>query len=271
MSARPDPSITAADPRHSAWVAANAGAGKTHTLANRVTRLLFAEARPERILCLTYTKAAAAEMQDRLFKQLGEWAMLPDAELRVKIAAIGAEAKAPDALRKARRLFAQALETPGGLKIQTIHAFCQNLLARFPIEAQVPPSFRVLDDRTARDLLGEARARVLERAGTGDATLASAVAHLVTQTSESRMQQLLDAALGNDRRKLDRFFASPDPLTERLRVAHGAGAGDTPQAVAERFAAAAQAVPLAQIAAWLATGGKSDIERGLELTAALAA
>src|SRR5579871_5162201 len=108
-----DPSIAAADPRRSAWVAANAGAGKTHTLANRVARLLLADARPEKILCLTFTKAAAAEMQHRLFKQLGEWAMLPDDVLSAKISEIGA---IPDDLPKARRLFAKALETPGGLK-----------------------------------------------------------------------------------------------------------------------------------------------------------
>ncbi|MBV9992945.1 MAG: double-strand break repair helicase AddA [Alphaproteobacteria bacterium] len=266
-----DPSLRAADPDRSAWVAANAGAGKTHTLANRVTRLLFAEARPERILCLTYTKAAAAEMQDRLFRQLGQWAMLPDTELKQKIAEVGATASTSSDLAQARRLFAQALETPGGLKIQTIHAFCQNLLARFPIEAGVPPSFRVLDDRTARDLLAEARARVLERAGTGDAALAAAVAHLVTQTSEGRMQQLLDAALSTDRRKLDRFFGHADALTGRLRVAHGAAATDTPRGVAERFVVLAETMPLAEIAAWLATGSKTDIERGQELADALAA
>ncbi|HEY0107601.1 MAG TPA: UvrD-helicase domain-containing protein, partial [Rhizomicrobium sp.] len=127
----PDPSVAAADPRASAWVAANAGAGKTHTLANRVTRLLLADAKPARILCLTYTKAAAAEMQHRLFDRLGEWSMQPDAALKANIEAIGAAA---DDLPKARRLFAQALETPGGLKILTIHAFCQNLLSRFPVE-----------------------------------------------------------------------------------------------------------------------------------------
>jgi ATP-dependent helicase/nuclease subunit A len=270
MSAR-DPALAASDPARSAWVAANAGAGKTHTLANRVTRLLFAGARAERILCLTYTKAAAAEMQDRLFKQLGEWAMLPDAELRVKIAAIGAETGSRAELAKARRLFALALETPGGLKIQTIHAFCQNLLARFPIEAGVAPSFRVLDDRTARDLLAEARARVLERAGRGDKSIADAVSHLVTETSEGRMQQLLDAALGNDRRKLDRFFdrLGGDALAGPLRIAHGAQAEDSPRAIAERFATNIQPMPLAEIAAWLSSGAKTDIARGAALAAAL--
>ena len=262
MSGR-DSSLAASDPARSAWVAANAGAGKTHTLANRVTRLLFAGARPERILCLTYTKAAASEMQDRLFTQLGKWAMLPDAELAANIAAIGAEAKGAEHLRKARRLFAQALETPGGLKIQTIHAFCQNLLARFPIEAGVAPSFRVLDERTARDLLGEARARVLERAGSGDAPRAAAIAHLVTQTSEGRLRQLLDAALGNDRRKLDRFLGSLGgaSMTGALRRAHGAGEHDTPRSIAEDFAAALDKARLGGIADWLDGGSKSDIER----------
>src|ERR1700744_3384438 len=97
-----DASLNASDPTRSAWVAANAGAGKTHTLANRVTRLLLADAKPERILCLTYTKAAAAEMQDRLFNQLGRWAMLPDAELAANIEAIGAEASDTKTLGKAR-------------------------------------------------------------------------------------------------------------------------------------------------------------------------
>ena len=129
--------ISAANPQRSAWVSANAGSGKTWTLANRVTRLLLAGARPERILCLTYTKSAAAEMQGRLFEQLGTWAMLQDAKLAESIRAIGGAA---DDLARARQLFALALETPGGLKIQTIHSFCQYLLTRFPLEAGNPAS-----------------------------------------------------------------------------------------------------------------------------------
>src|SRR5579863_4470819 len=110
-----DPSNLASDPSRSVWVAAHAGAGKTYTLANRVARLLLAGTRPERILCLTFTKAAAAEMQDRLFRQLGDWAMLDDDELRSETVRIGGDAH--EDLAKARRLFAQALETPGGLKV----------------------------------------------------------------------------------------------------------------------------------------------------------
>lgn len=226
MSAPHDPSVAAADPGRSAWVAAHAGAGKTHTLANRVTRLLLADADPAKILCLTFTKAAAAEMQHRLFRQLGEWSMLGDEELARKIAAIGAELGGPEELKKARRLFAKALEAPGGLKILTIHAFCQNLLARFPLEADVPASFHVLDEQTARELLAQARNRVLERAGEGDAPRAVALAHLLTETGEARLQSVLDAALGTDRRKLDRYLESlggePDAMRRSLRLAHGA-------------------------------------------------
>src|SRR5215469_18937425 len=195
----------ASDPTMSAWVAANAGAGKTYTLANRVARLLLADAPPEKILCLTFTKAAAAEMQHRLFRQLGEWSMLADEPLRQKIRAIGTE---PHDLPKARRLFAKALETPGGLKVLTLHAFCQIVLTRFPVEAGVVPGFDVLDEAAARALVADARQKVLERAGSGDTKLADAVAYLAVEKGEPRLNDTLAAALGNDRRKMDRFFES---------------------------------------------------------------
>ncbi|WP_333630477.1 UvrD-helicase domain-containing protein, partial [Agrobacterium cavarae] len=125
----------ASDPNSSAWVSANAGSGKTHVLTQRVIRLLLAGCRPSAILCLTYTKAAASEMSSRVFDRLADWATLSDTALKDRIATI--EGRIPDAikLKEARRLFAKALETPGGLKIQTIHAFCEALLHQFPLEA----------------------------------------------------------------------------------------------------------------------------------------
>jgi ATP-dependent helicase/nuclease subunit A len=218
-----DDSMIASDPDISAWVAANAGAGKTYTLANRVARLLLADARPEKILCLTFTKAAAAEMQERLFKQLGSWAMLPDEDLRAEIMCIGGDAHTD--LAKARRLFAGALETPGGLKVLTLHAFCQVVLSRFPLEARIPPAFEVLDDQTAREMIAEARHAVLERAGSGDAMLQQAVTKLVTETSEFTLNRLLEAAVGGDRRKLDRFFAQVTDLAASVRAQHGLAEG----------------------------------------------
>jgi ATP-dependent helicase/nuclease subunit A len=258
----------AADPTLSAWVAANAGAGKTYTLANRVARLLLAGAWPERILCLTFTKAAAAEMQDRLFKQLGTWSMLPDKELRLAIEDIrGSTGDLP----RARRLFAQALETPGGLKILTIHAFCQIVLARFPVEAGVPPGFSVLDDNSARVLIAEARAAVLERAGRDETALRRAVDLLVTELGEESLGRILAAALGNDRRKLDRFFArhGEDGFAEALWTLHGARRGTDPRA---DFCAELknEIARLKVVQAWLAGGGKEDARRGEMLAEVLA-
>ena len=274
MTAR-DPSLIAADPRHSAWVAANAGAGKTYTLANRVTRLLLAETPPGKILCLTYTKAAAAEMQGRLFKQLGEWSMLADDDLAANIAKIGAEPGGAEQLREARRLFAKALETPGGLKILTIHAFCQDVLSRFPLEAGVPASFDVLDDQTGRELMAAARSRVLERAGRGEALRASALAFLLTQTSETTLTAILDAALGTDRRKLDRALEGialrGESVSAAVRRAHRADAERGPDDIVAAFCAELNAdlSTLREIAAWMSQGSKTDRERAAELATAL--
>ena len=167
--------VTAARPDASTWLSANAGSGKTRVLTDRVARLLLADVSPQRILCLTYTKAAATEMQNRLFRRLGEWAMLEDAALIAQLSQLGVGVLAPDTLAKARRLFARAIETPGGLRIQTIHSFCATLLRRFPLEAGVSPSFKEMDDRAATLLRGDIVEEMADRlAPDAVATLARA-------------------------------------------------------------------------------------------------
>ncbi len=156
--------VDAARPDCSTWLSANAGSGKTRVLTDRVARLLLEDVDPQHILCLTYTKAAANEMQNRLFERLGGWAMLPNDMLRAELEQLGVEQSlGDDTLRKARRLFACAIETPGGLKIQTIHSFCSSLLRRFPLEAGVTPQFTEMDDRTASLL----RAEIVEEIAAG--------------------------------------------------------------------------------------------------------
>ncbi len=170
--------IDAARPDASTWLTANAGSGKTRVLTDRVARLLLDGVEPQQILCLTYTKAAASEMQNRLFKRLGEWAMRDDDALRNALRTLGIETDLrPEHLRKARTLFARAIETPGGLKIQTIHSFCAAILRRFPLEAQVSPQFTEIEDRAAELL----RAEIVDTIAAGpDAHLIANVARFYT-------------------------------------------------------------------------------------------
>lgn len=202
--------IAAADPAASTWLAANAGSGKTRVLTDRVARLLMDKVPPQNILCLTYTKAAASEMQNRLFTRLGDWAMTPDDTLRDTLAALGVDGPIDtERLDAARRLFARAIEAPGGLKIQTIHAFCASLLRQFPLEAGVSPQFTELDERTQSALCNE----VLEDLSDGpDAGVVDGIAAFL---SGDDLDGLMRAVL-KDRDA----FSSPLDLPAAL-VAHG--------------------------------------------------
>src|SRR5712671_4702931 len=153
--------VEASDPAVSAWVTANAGSGKTHVLAQRVIRLLLEGVDPARVLCITFTKAAAANMANRVFDELRRWTALDDPQLTAAIRRMCDIDPDPALRARARRLFALALETPGGLKVQTIHAFCTRLLQQFPFEADVAARFRVLDDATQRQLLDQTSLDVL--------------------------------------------------------------------------------------------------------------
>jgi ATP-dependent helicase/nuclease subunit A len=151
----------ASDPTSSAFVSANAGSGKTHVLVQRVIRLLLSGVTPEKILCITFTKAAAANMAERVFSTLGHWVTLDDAALDAAIREAGIAQVGRELRMRARELFASALETPGGLKVQTIHALCTRLLQQFPFEANVPARFSVLDDRDQTAMMERANLAVL--------------------------------------------------------------------------------------------------------------
>ena len=187
-----DAQVIAARPDASTWLSANAGSGKTRVLTDRVARLLLDGVSPENILCLTYTKAAASEMQNRLFQRLGAWAMLANDALRAELVDLGVAGPFPsDYLQKARTLFARAIETPGGLRIQTIHSFCAALLRRFPLEAQVSPDFREIEDRAAELL----RAEILDRMPEGpEGHLVADLAQHFTD-AEDRIDKLMQAVL----------------------------------------------------------------------------
>ena len=154
----------ASSPRDHAALSASAGTGKTHVLTARVLRLLLSGVDPSSILCLTFTKAGAAEMADRIHARLAYWVRLKDAELGAELMALG-EDPGPEVRERARTLFARVLDASGGgLRIQTIHAFSQGLLAAFPAEAGLVPGFRPLEGREEQLLSRSTLADLLVRA-----------------------------------------------------------------------------------------------------------
>ena len=175
----------AANPLHSAWVAASAGSGKTKVLTDRVLNLLLEGFSPERILCLTFTKAAAAEMANRVRVRLGEWAILPLCELQKSIEHLQGVSPSLEKTERARTLFSLTLDTPGGLKIQTIHSFCQSLLKRFPLEAGISPFFEVAGDTEQQLLIKKAAQRVME-----NPVFQPTLDELILRFSESTLKEL---------------------------------------------------------------------------------
>ena len=196
----------AARPDRSVWVAASAGTGKTKVLTDRVLSLMLHGTPPARILCLTFTKAAAAEMSNRLADSLARWATFTEEQLTEDLAKL-LDDPADAALRaRARELFARVLDAPGGMKILTIHAFCQSLLGRFPLEAGIAPHFQVLDERSAAEMLLEAREEVLAGpgAGRGDAEN-PAVSEVAVYAQAQSFQELMTEVI-RERTRLRRLI-----------------------------------------------------------------
>lgn len=172
-------------PDANVWLSASAGSGKTQVLSARVIRLLLAGAKPEEILCLTFTKAAAAEMAERINRKLAGWVMMDNKLLFDELEAIGAPS-GPQERSAARKLFAEILDAPGGgLQIMTIHAFCQSLLGSFPEEAGIMPGFEPLDDRTRADLQKDVLAAIASEASdSGDGYIAQSLHRLGLERGE---------------------------------------------------------------------------------------
>ncbi|MBS3648701.1 double-strand break repair helicase AddA [Pseudaminobacter sp. 19-2017] len=227
---------TASDPKLSAWVSANAGSGKTHVLAQRVIRLLLEDTDPSRILCLTYTRAAAANMSKRVFSTLSEWAMLPDEALAKRITEVEGQAPSHSKLARARQLFARALETPGGLKIQTIHAFCEAVLHQFPLEANIAAHFQMLDGLMEEALYAAARRELLTgAAGADKPQLAEAFASVLERGGEAGLDALLGEILScrNGLRSFIDEVAIDDPPYAGLYAEFGFSPDDTPASAAD--------------------------------------
>jgi ATP-dependent helicase/nuclease subunit A len=260
----------ASDPNSSAWVTANAGSGKTHVLVQRVVRLLLSGVFPARILCLTFTKAAAANMAGRVFRMLADWTSFDDERLAEAIEATGAGRPGAAQLSFARQLFARTIETPGGLKIQTIHAFCERLLHLFPFEADVAAGFRVAEERDAAQLLAHARAGALARLMENPAG-AAALADLAREAGEMGFDQLMREALS---RRAQIAAAHGGIAGYRAALARSLGLApgeDSASVEAEILSGLGGRGRWPGIAAQLFAGGSNDNDRGADLTSACTA
>jgi ATP-dependent helicase/nuclease subunit A len=254
----------AADPLYSVFVTANAGSGKTKVLVDRIARLLLEGSKPSAFLCITYTKAAAAEMQRRLFERLGGWCVADDAKLAAELEALGAS---HTDLGAARALFARALETPGGLKIQTIHAFCERLMGRFPLEAGVPPGFDIADEARAASLLAEARAA----AALAEDAPRDAFTRFAKRLYSDGLEGLLDR-LALRRGAFHRFAAKHQGelfAARALRDRHGVA--QTAEDYRRAFLARRSWAELQEAAAKLCEGSANDVKTGERLVAAIEA
>ncbi len=262
----------ASDPKTSVWVGASAGSGKTTVLTSRVMRLLLDDVKPQKILCLTFTRAAAAEMANRITEKLSRWATCSDDELRDDLDYLQGAAPTTKQLKDARRLFARVLSCPGGMRIRTIHAFCQEILGRFPVEAGLPPHFAVIEESDAEELADDAQREFLQEiADTQKHPLAKTLEFLVRDLGERGFGSAIKS-LRSDRVKLNAALAhagSLDALIAEMRDLLGLGPQDREQSIiteAIDFAVLPQ-TELRQAAQCLLNGTKTYQARGKTLLA----
>ena len=270
MSAAAETARRAAGPRSSVWVSASAGTGKTTVLTERLLRLMLDGTDPARLLCLTFTRAAAAEMANRLDAELARWATMPPGALTQRLVALTGQFPDETSIARARQLFARVLDTPGGIKIATIHAFCQTLLRRFPLEAGVSPEFAVIEERGAGEALAEAAQKVILAARDGhDPALAEALAIVADHAAEERFAVLM-GALASERGKLRRALAEGHAaLRQKLSAALGVSLEATAESLTAEFCAAGAGdeAGLRAAAAALAAGSPADCKRGAVIAA----
>jgi ATP-dependent helicase/nuclease subunit A len=265
----------ASDPAASTFVSANAGSGKTHVLVQRVIRLLLSGVPPEKILCITFTKAAAANMAERVFTTLGHWVTLGDDALNDAIREAGIAHPTPKLRQAARKLFACALETPGGLKVQTIHALCTRLLQQFPFEANVPARFAVLDDRDQNEMMERANLAVLlEASRDPDSVMGRALNTAMASAADVTFKDVVrEACLSRDQfLAWTRAAGGAANAADQMSAALGVTAGDRIEDI-ERDIVDGPYIKRSgwsEIAAVLETSGKSDQDQAAKLREALA-
>lgn len=269
-----DPNIRqalASNPADSVWVSASAGTGKTKILTDRVLRLLLPRPKqdissasaPDKILCLTYTKTAASEMAERIHKRLSEWAVMPEDKLAENLEDLLRTTPDETLLNAARALFAKVVDTPGGMKIMTIHSFCQSVLKRFPLEAGLPAHFEVLDDWTTQDYMQRAQRQLIARIQAAPDSLRAEGFTALTREVNSDQFQTLMADLTKHRGRLARMasrYPDADSLRHAIYSALGCDPKDTPESILADFCGSARLdeTALRNAVRFLAEGSQTD-------------
>ena len=258
----------AANPKVSVWVEASAGTGKTKVLSDRVLRMLLSGVDASKILCLTYTKAAAVEMNMRISKRLGEWAIITEEKLKEELFKIIGEEQSDNYINNARVLFAKVLDTPGGIKIQTIHSFCEEILKRFPLEADIAPYFSVMDDRMSVEALTTTSKKLILKAqDEPDSQIGKYISWLTANIKELKFSQIMEKIASNRNKLLQilsqysSFELFVDALCEKL----GVNKHDTPEQVFINFESKLNKDIIKKIANTLSNGSKKDIDRSVLL------
>ena len=266
----------AANPEFSVWVEASAGTGKTKVLSDRVLRLLLNGVSPERILCLTYTKAAAVEMNARISARLAKWAVVSDDKLKEELENLSDDCSDSEKYAvlsaRARTLFAVLLDIPGGMKIQTIHSFCQEILKRFPLEAGISPYFSVMDDRMTAEALDNICNNLIAQVEQAPETkIGQAIAYLTRNVREFKFPELLKTLADNRNKLIDMLAHYPDltSFLNELRRRLNLKQDETEEEAQAEFFSGLDMALLKKIAAALAQSGKTDKEKSAKLTEAM--
>ena len=260
--------MSASNPRQSVWVEASAGTGKTKVLSDRVLRLLLSKVSPQKILCLTYTKAAAVEMNERIAKRLSLWAVIEEEELEKELKNLLGndfiETKKDEILNFARTLFAQLLDAPGGMKIQTIHSFCQDILKRFPLEAGISPYFDVLDDRNAKEILQEIKLDLLKSTFfCDDSQLKDAVKHLTQTVSEFKFPEIMNMITQNRTKigdLIEKYNGNLSKIFEKLEECLNVKRTETEDDIKIEALSNINKTELKNVISALLKGGKTDVK-----------
>lgn len=261
----------ALNPDFNIWVSASAGTGKTKILTDRLLMLLLTGAEPQKILCLTFTKAAAAEMKERLLNHTLEWATCSDGKLKESLEQFLERFPSQEEQVKARSLFMELINVVPSIRITTIHSFCQSLLAQFPVEAGIAPNFKILAEHESQALLNQAVEEILTFSTTSS-ILKQSITLLTERLHVSTFQEIIENLIERPERLQRVLGKGLEMARHNLEDLFGCRETETAEDYLLQFQEAHKEHldELKNVSSCLIKGGKTDVARGEAIQAFLA-